>query len=178
MDSARVALRLGADDVTIVYRRSEDEMPARIEEIENAKDEGVKFQLLTAPVKFFGDENGGVSRTECVKMELAEPDSSGRRRPVPVNGSEFIIESDTVIIAVGQRPNPLFIGTIPGIKTGVRGNIVCDENTGATSLPGVFAGGDIATGAATVIEAMGAGKKAAVGINDYIQQLNKGKNIR
>ncbi|MEW6555929.1 MAG: NADPH-dependent glutamate synthase [Elusimicrobiota bacterium] len=172
MDSARVSLRLGADNVTIIYRRTEKEMPARLEEIENAKEEGVKFHLLTAPVRFIGDENNNVIKVECLKMELGEPDASGRRRPVPIQNSEFIIDIDTAVIAIGQNPNPLIPRTIPGLQLGKHGNIITDEKTGATSIPGIFAGGDIATGAATVIEAMGAGKRAARAINEYLKKSN------
>jgi glutamate synthase (NADPH/NADH) small chain len=171
MDSARVSLRLGAENVTIIYRRTEKEMPARLEEIENAKEEGVKFHLLTAPVKFIGDENNNVVKVECLKMELGEPDASGRRRPVPIKNSEFIIDIDTTVIAIGQTPNPLIPKTIPGLQLGKHGNIITDEKTGGTSIPGIFAGGDIATGASTVIEAMGAGKRAARAINEYIKNL-------
>jgi len=173
MDSARVALRLGADEVSIVYRRSEKEMPARIEEIENAREEGIKFRLLTAPIKYTGDEKGNIKQMECLKMELGEPDSSGRKRPVPIKGSEFILDIDTVIVAIGQSPNPLLRRTIHGIATGKHGNIITDEKTGATNIPGIFAGGDISIGAATVIEAMGAGKRAATGIDNYIKGLKK-----
>ena len=173
MDSARVALRLGASEVIIVYRRTEKEMPARREEIENAREEGIKFMLLTAPVEFIGDGSGWLKSMRCVRMELGEPDSSGRRRPVAVGGSEFEIETDTAVIAVGQSPNPLFVNTICGIATGVNGNVITDEKTGATNIPGVFSGGDVSTGAATVIQAMGAGKRAAAGIDAYITALKK-----
>lgn len=169
MDSARTALRLGAREVTIVYRRSRAEMPARREEIENAEEEGVKFQLLTNPVRVIGDEKGWVTGLECVRMELGEPDESGRRRPVPVPGSEFVIPVDTMISAIGTDPNPLLIKRTPGLATGRHGNIIINEETGETSIPGVFAGGDIVTGAATVIAAMGAGKVAARGIHNYLQ---------
>ncbi|MDD5687835.1 MAG: NADPH-dependent glutamate synthase [Elusimicrobia bacterium] len=169
MDSARVSLRLGAEEVFIVYRRSEKEMPARLEEIENAKEEGVKFHLLTAPIKFIGDENNNVIKVECLKMELGEPDASGRRRPVPIKGSEFTIDVDTVVIAIGQTPNPLLPKTISDLKIGKHGNIIVDEVTGATNIPGIYAGGDIATGAATVIDAMGAGKRAARAIDEYVK---------
>lgn len=169
MDSARVSLRLGAREVIIVYRRTEKEMPARLEEIENAKEEGVKMHLLTAPVRFIGNENNHVVRMECIKMELGEPDSSGRRRPVPLKNSEFSFDVDTVVVAIGQSPNPLIPRSLPDIQLGKKGNIVADEKTGATSIPGIFAGGDIATGAATVIEAMGAGKRAARAIDEYVK---------
>lgn len=173
MDSARVSLRLGAQEVIIVYRRTEKEMPARLEEIENAKEEGVKMHLLTAPVKFIGNENNHVVKMECIKMELGEPDSSGRRRPIPVKNSEFTFDVDTVVIAIGQSPNPLVPRSLPGIQLGRKGNIIADEKTGTTNIPGVFAGGDIATGAATVIEAMGAGKRSARAIDEYIKGKNK-----
>lgn len=171
MDAARVSLRLGADEVLIVYRRTEKEMPARLEEIENAKEEGVKLHLLTAPVRFIGDENNNVTGMECLKMELGAPDSSGRRRPVPIKNSEFKFGVDTVVMAIGQSPNPLLPKTIRGLQVGKHGNVITDEKTGATSIPGIFAGGDIATGASTVIEAMGAGKRAARAIDEYIKNL-------
>ncbi len=168
-DSARCALRLGAE-TTIVYRRSEQELPARSEEIQNAKDEGVKFRLLTQPIKILGDESGFVKGLECVKMQLGRPDDSGRRRPLPVENSNFILEADTVIVAIGQSPNPLLVKSSPGLKTNPDGTIAVDKNY-MTSIPGVFAGGDITTGADTVIAAMGAGKKAAVAIDKYINGL-------
>lgn len=173
MDSARVALRLGASEVTIVYRRSDKEMPARREEIDNAREEGVKFMLLAAPSGFIGNVNGGLVRMRCIRMALGAPDSSGRRSPVPLAGSEFEMETDTAVIAVGQSPNPLFLSSIRGLATGARGNVVTDEKTGATNIPGVFSGGDVSTGAATVIQAMGAGKKAAAGIDAYIKSIEK-----
>ncbi len=173
MDAARVSLRLGADEVIIVYRRTEKEMPARLEEIENAKEEGVKFYLLTAPIRFIGDENNNVIGMECLKMELGEPDASGRRRPVPIKNSEFKLDIDTVVMAIGQSPNPLLPKTVQGLQVGKHGNIITDEKTGATSIPGIFAGGDIATGASTVIEAMGAGKRAARAIDEYIKNKEK-----
>lgn len=170
MDCTRTALRIGAEKVTIVYRRSRVEMPARAEEIENAEEEGVIFQLLTNPKRFIGDEKGAVKAIECLRMELGEPDSSGRRRPVAVEGSEFEIEADTVIVALGQNPNPLIRTTTDGLKTESWGGIVIDSETGMTSIPGVFAGGDAVTGEATVISAMGAGKVAAAGIDKYIRE--------
>jgi glutamate synthase (NADPH/NADH) small chain len=170
-DSARVALRLGARSVTIVYRRTENEMPARIEEIENAKEEGIKFKLLTAPIRFIPDEKGFVKEIECIQMELGEPDESRRRRPIPKKGSEFVIKADTVIVAIGQSPNPLIPHAMPLLKLGKQGNIMVDTETMMTSIPGIFAGGDIVTGADTVISAMGAGKKAAVAIDKYL--INK-----
>ena len=168
MDCARTALRLGAKKSYIIYRRSEKEMPARVEEIEHAKEEGVIFKLLTNPVEFIGDENGLLKAVKCIKMELGEPDESGRRRPVPIKGSEFTINIDTALIAIGQSPNPLIPQTVKDLKIGKHGNIETDEN-GRTNIPGIFAGGDIATGAATVILAMGAGKRAARAIDEYIR---------
>jgi glutamate synthase (NADPH/NADH) small chain len=169
MDAARTALRLGAEEVTIVYRRSREEMPARAEEVHHAEEEGVKFQLLTNPVEFLGDENGWLKKMRCIRMELGEPDESGRRRPHPVPGSEFEMEVDTAIIAVGQTPNPLIRQTTEGLAVEKWGGIVVDEQTGATSIPGVFAGGDVATGAATVITAMGAGRRSAIAIDEYLK---------
>jgi len=171
MDAARVSLRLGAEKVYIVYRRGEEEMPARKEEIENAGEEGVIFHLLTAPLEIIGDPaTGKVKALKLVKNKLGEPDASGRKRPEPIPGSEYTLEVDTVVSAIGQSPNPLVPQSMPELKTAKHGNIVTDENTGETSIPGVFAGGDIATGAATVIAAMGAGKKAAVSIDKYIKK--------
>ncbi len=168
MDSARCSLRLGAEEVYIVYRRSKDELPAREEEVENAEEEGIIFRLLTNPIKFVGDESGWVNGMQCIKMKLGEPDDSGRRRPIPIDGSEFMMEVDTVIIAIGQTPNPLIQRTTEGLETTKWGTIVVNEETGAATKDGVFAGGDVVSGAATVISAMGAGKKAAEGINQYI----------
>jgi len=168
MDAARWALRMGAEEVYIVYRRSEAEMPARLEERENAKEEGVIFKLLTNPTRIISDEHDWVRAMECIRMELGEPDESGRRRPVPVPGSEFILEVDTVIPALGTRPNPLIPRNTPGLETTKRGTVLTDEN-GRTTKRGVWAGGDIVTGAATVISAMGAGKVAAMSINQYLQ---------
>lgn len=168
MDSARTALRLGSKEVYIVYRRSRTEMPARVEEVERAEEEGVIFKLLTNPVQFIGDEKGRVKAVECLKMELGEPDASGRRSPIPVKGSEFIIDIDVAIIAIGNGPNPLIPKTTPGMDTTKRGNIIADPVTMKTSKIGVFAGGDIVTGAATVIQAMGAGRKAAKAIDEYL----------
>jgi len=169
MDAARTALRLGAEKGSIVYRRSRAEMPARLEEIENAEEEGVEFMLLTNPIRVLGDERGWVRGMECIRMELGEPDESGRRRPVPVPGSEFVIDIDTMISAVGTDPNPLLVRSVPGLKLGRHGNVIVNEETGETSVPGVFAGGDIVTGSATVIAAMGAGKIAARGIDKFIR---------
>jgi glutamate synthase (NADPH/NADH) small chain len=168
MDAARSALRLGADEVSIVYRRGEDELPARKEEIENAKEEGVVFRLLTNPVRILEGENMTVKGVECIKMELGEPDESGRRRPVPVEGSEFVIDADIVIIAIGTSPNPMILSGSEGLEVGSRGTIVVDDS-GKTSLENVCAGGDAVTGAATVISAMGAGKLAAKTINEYLK---------
>ena len=159
MDSARTALRLGAEKVYIVYRRSEKELPARREEVEHAKQEGIEFKLLNNPVAILGDEKGYVKAIRCIKMKLGEPDASGRRRPVEISNSEFDIDVDTVLIAIGQGSNPLIQSTTPDMQTNKRGNIIADEETGKTTKEGVFAGGDIVTGAATVILAMGAGKK-------------------
>lgn len=170
MDAARTALRMEVtEEVYIVYRRSRDEMPARIEEIKHGEEEGLKFRLLTNPVKILGNEDGWVSGIECIKMELGQPDESGRRRPVPVEGSEFTIDVDCVIMAIGTRPNPLVPMTTPGLKVTPKGTIVIDENTCETTKEGVFAGGDIVTGAATVILAMGAGKNAARAIDQHIK---------
>lgn len=168
MDAARTAKRLGAEHVYIVYRRGEDEMPARKEEIGHAKEEGIELRLLNNPVSIKGDEKGWVKGLECVKMELGEADASGRRSPVAIEGSEYILDVDMVVMAIGQGPNPLIKQTTPDLEVNKRGNIVADE-AGATSIPGVFAGGDIVTGAATVISAMGAGKRAAVAIDEYLK---------
>lgn len=169
MDSARCALRLGAKEVYVIYRRTEEEMPARIDEIERAKEEGVKFMLLTSPTKFFGDENGWVKEAELLKNELGEPDKTGRRRPVPIKGSEFRIKLDTVISAIGQGSNPLLARTLPSLKVKDDGIIIVNHDL-ETSIEGVFAGGDIVTGAATVISAMGAGKRAAISIDSYLKK--------
>jgi len=168
MDAARCAKRLGAENVYIVYRRSEAEMPARLEEVHHAKEEGIIFKLLTNPTRIIGNENGYVTGMECIEMELGEPDASGRRRPVAKEGSEFMLDVDTVVVAIGNSPNPLIRNTTPGLVTGRKGEITADPETGATSKEGVFAGGDAVTGAATVILAMGAGKKAAAAIHEYL----------
>jgi glutamate synthase (NADPH/NADH) small chain len=169
MDCARTALRLGAKRSYIIYRRSREEAPARAEEIEHAREEGVIFKFLTLPVRYIDDGNGNVKGMECLKMELTEPDKSGRRKPVPVRNSEFTLDMDTVIVAIGQKPNPLIQKTTNGLETTDWGTIKTDEY-GGTSVKGVFAGGDIATGAATVILAMGAGKKAAESIDRYLKE--------
>ena len=168
MDAARTALRLGAE-THIVYRRSEAELPARLEEVHHAKEEGVIFDVLTNPMEILEDENGWVKGMKCVKMELGEPDTSGRRRPVVVEGSEFILDVDTVIMSLGTSPNPLISSTTEGLEINKWKCIVADEETGLTSKEGVYAGGDAVTGAATVILAMGAGKKAAIAIDEYLQ---------
>ena len=173
MDAARCAKRIGAKEVYIIYRRGMDEMPARREEIHHAQEEGIIFRLLANPVKILGTEDGWVRGIQCVEMELGEPDSSGRRRPVPKKDSEFTIELDGVIMALGTSPNPLIKSTTEGLRTNRHGCIEVDEETMMTSRPGVFAGGDAVTGAATVILAMGAGKKAARAINDYILATGK-----
>lgn len=167
MDAARTALRLGAE-TSVVYRRTEKELPARAEEVHHAKEEGIVFSMLTNPVEILGDERGWVRGVRCIRMELGEPDESGRRSPVPVPGSEFEIETDSVIMALGTSPNPLIARTTSGLETSRKGCIVADSD-GATSRPGVFAGGDAVTGAATVILAMGAGRKAASAIDRYIR---------
>ncbi len=168
MDSARTAKRLGAKHVYLVYRRSEEEMPARNEEIEHAKEEGIELKLLTNPVEIIG-KDGWVNKIRCIKMELGEPDESGRRRPVPLKDSEFDLEAEVIIMAIGQGPNPLLTATMPELKLTKWGTIQADEETGKTSIKGVFAGGDIVTGAATVILAMGAATKAAKSIDEYIR---------
>ncbi len=167
MDSARTALRLGGD-TTIVYRRALEQLPARVEEVHHAEQEGVKFKLLTNPVRIIGDDKHRVVAMECIQMELGEPDDSGRRRPVPIEGSEFTIEVDTVIIAIGNKPNPLIPQTTPDLEMSRWGTIVTQEENMATSVPGVFAAGDIVSGAATVISAMGQGRTAARGIHEYL----------
>ena len=169
MDAARCAKRLGAEEVLIVYRRSEKELPARAEEVEHAKEEGIVFHLLNNPTQILGDENGNVKGMECIRMELGEPDASGRRRPVEVPGSEFTLDVDCVIMAIGTSPNPLIKSTTQGLETQKWGGIIVNEETGLTSREGVYAGGDAVTGAATVILAMGAGKTAATAIDQYIQ---------
>jgi glutamate synthase (NADPH/NADH) small chain len=171
MDAVRTGKRLGADDAVIVYRRSKVEMPARVEEVHHAEEEGIRFELLVAPVEVLGDEKGWVSGLKCTRMELGEPDASGRRRPVPIAGSEFVIDCDEVVVAVGTRANPLLTSTCADLKLNKWGNIEVDEK-GMTSVPGVFAGGDIVRGAATVILAMGDGKTAAKAIDEYLKSLD------
>ncbi len=168
MDASRSALRLGAEEVIIVYRRSREEMPARAEEIENAEAEGIKFMLLTNPVEILADSNGWVKGMRCIRMELGEPDESGRRRPIPIPGSEFEIEVDMVIMALGTRPNPIVFTDADKLQRTKHGTVVADPVTGKTTMPRVWAGGDIVTGAATVISAMGAGKRAAADIHSYL----------
>jgi glutamate synthase (NADPH/NADH) small chain len=168
MDAVRTSKRLGAKHSYIVYRRSDKEMPARNEEIEHAKEEGIEFRMLTSPVEFMGDENGWLHKMRCIKMELGEPDASGRRRPVPIEGSEYEIDVDIVVIAIGNGSNPLVLQTTPDIEVNKRGTIVVDPETMETSKKGVFAGGDIVTGGATVILAMGAGRTAAKAIDEYL----------
>ena len=168
MDAARCAKRLGAEHVYIVYRRGEEEMPARREEIHHAKEEGIEFTLLTNPVRILNDGAGKVGGMECVRMELGEPDASGRRRPVEVEGSNFVLDVDTVIMSLGTSPNPLIRSTTPGLEANRKGCLVVNEETMQTTRTGVYAGGDAVTGAATVILAMGAGKKAAESIHAYL----------
>lgn len=168
MDSVRTAKRLGAEQAVIVYRRSRVEMPARVEEVHHAEEEGIEFHFLTAPTKFIGDDKGYVKAMECLRMELGEPDASGRRRPVPIEGSEFIIDADMVVVAIGNSPNPLIAQTTPQLKVGKWGNVEVDWKTMATSIEGVYAGGDIIRGGATVILAMGDGRVAAAEIDKYL----------
>jgi glutamate synthase (NADPH/NADH) small chain len=170
MDAARTALRLGAEEVSIVYRRSRLEMPAREEEIRHGEEEGVKFRFLVNPIGFLGDENGWLKGMECIRMELGEPDESGRRRPVPIEGSEFTMDVDMAIIAIGTSAQPLIRMSTPDLQVNRRGYIVVDPETGATSKEGVYAGGDIVTGAATVILAMGAGRRAAAAMHEYLMK--------
>ncbi len=173
MDACRCAKRMGAEDVYIIYRRGEAELPARLEEIHHAKEEGIVFKFLTAPLEILTDENYNVTGMRCQRMELGEPDASGRCRPVPVEGSEFTLDLDCVIAAIGTSPNPLIRHTTPGLETNKRGCIIADEEHGITSKDGVFAGGDAVTGAATVILAMGAGKKAALAMDEYIRSKHQ-----
>lgn len=175
MDSARTAVRLGAEKVYLVYRRSEAEMPARIEEVHHAKQEGIEFHVLQSPIRVIGDRDSRVTAIECLKYELGEPDDSGRRRPIPIEGSEFTLDVDTVIIAIGNVANPLIRQTTPGLEFNKWGNIVVDENC-KTSMEGVYAGGDIVLGAATVILAMGQGRIAAAAINKYLKEKKGAEN--
>ncbi len=168
MDCARSAMRLGAKEVYVVYRRSEKELPARLEEYENAVEEGIIFHFLTLPVQLIGDEQGRLKELECLRMKLGEPDKSGRRRPIKIEGSEFLMPMDAAVIAIGNSPNPIIPDTTPEIETGKWGNIIADEKTGKTSMDRVWAGGDIVTGAATVILAMGAGRAAARSMHEYL----------
>ena len=174
MDAARCALRMGADEVSIVYRRSMLELPARAEEVHHAQEEGIDFKLLVNPVQIIGDEQNRVRGLKCLRMELCEPDESGRCRPAAIEGSDFEIEVDSVIMAIGTSPNPLIRRTTEGLEFNRRGCIIVDEETMATTSPGIYAGGDTVTGAATVILAMGAGKTAAKSIDDYIQGKAQG----
>jgi glutamate synthase (NADPH/NADH) small chain len=170
MDAVRTSLRLGAERACLIYRRSRKEMPARREEIGHAEEEGVRIELLAAPVEILGDEKSRVRALRGVRMELGAPDESGRRSPVPIEGSEFELEVDTVVFAVGQGANPLIRQTTPDLRVTKRGHLLADPGTGATAKKGVFAGGDIVTGGATVISAMGAGRRAARAIDDYLSQ--------
>jgi len=169
MDAARTALRLGAEKVTLLYRRSRAEMPARAEEVENAEEEGIEFLYLAAPVRFLADDRGWVRAVECIRMELGAPDASGRRRPEPVPGSEFVREIDAAVVAIGNGANPLLARATPGLATDRKGHIIVEPESGATSIPGVYAGGDIVTGSATVIQAMGAGRASARAIDAYLR---------
>ena len=168
MDAARCGMRLGAEHVYVVYRRGEAEMPARLEEVHHAKEEGIELKTLCNPIEIIGDETGRVCGMKCIRMELGEPDDSGRRRPVEVPGSEFLLDVDTVIMSLGTNPNPLIRSTTPGLETNRKGCLIVNENE-MTTREGVFAGGDAVTGAATVILAMGAGKKGAAAIDAYIK---------
>ncbi len=172
MDAVRTALRLGAEDAYLIYRRSRDEMPARVEEVHHAEEEGVQFMLLTTPTRVLGDSNNHVCGIECQRMELGEPDASGRRRPIPVKGSEFVVPVQTVVLAIGQMPNPIIQATTPGLATSSRGTVVASEDQ-ATSRPGVFAGGDLSRGGATVILAMRDGKLAAASIDRYLRAADR-----
>jgi glutamate synthase (NADPH/NADH) small chain len=174
MDSARTAVRLGAEKVYLIYRRTEKEMPARVEEVHHAKQEGVDFHLLQNPQRILGDANGSVVAIECLRYELGEPDASGRRRPVAIPGSEFQIEVDTVIIAIGNQANPLIRQTTPGLEFNKWGNLIVDEKC-QTSMEGVYAGGDIVLGAATVILAMGQGRIAAAAMNEYLAKKRESR---
>jgi glutamate synthase (NADPH) small chain len=176
MDAARCCLRLGCEKVTLVYRRTEVEMPARVEEVQHAKEEGIVFELLSAPVRILGNEDYRVCGIECIRQELSEPGEDGRRRPVPIEGSNYIVDCESVIVAIGQRPNKLLTAADSSLKTRSHNRLVVNEETMETSRPGVFAGGDVVTGAATVILAIGAGKTAARAIHKYIQE-KKGAQV-
>jgi glutamate synthase (NADPH/NADH) small chain len=165
MDCARTAIRTGSTDVTIIYRRSRHELPARQEEVHHAEQEGIKFKLLTSPVRYIGTDSNIVKAVECIKMELGEPDDSGRRRPIPIQDSDFIMECDIAIVAIGTGPNPIIFNTTPNLKRNKWGYIEVNQETMETSIPNVYAGGDIVTGSATVIQAMGAGRAAANAIH-------------
>jgi len=169
MDAVRTAKRMGAEHAYLIYRRSRNEIPARLEEVHHAEQEGIEFRFLEAPIAVKGDTKGWVTGIELIKMQLGEPDESRRRRPVLIENSNYVLDIDTVVVAIGQGPNPLIPQTTPGLKTGKHGIIAVDPETGATSKPGVFAGGDVATGGATVILAMGAGQKAAKAIHEYLR---------
>jgi len=173
MDAARTAMRMGGGDVTVVYRRSRGEMPARIEEVRHADEEGIRFELLSNPVEILGDERGRVKAVKCVRMELGEPDASGRRRPIVIPGSEYLIPADLAIVAIGNSPNPMIFKGYTPLEKNAWGGVKADPQTGATSVPGIYAGGDIVTGAATVIEAMGAAKRAARAMDKYLKSLHK-----
>ena len=173
MDCARTAMRTGSNEVTIVYRRSRHELPARGEEVHHAEEEGINFMLLTSPVKYIGTDNSLLKSIECIRMELGEPDASGRRRPIPIENSNFVVECDMAIVAIGNGPNPIIFNTTPDLKLNKRGYIDADLETGATSKPFVYAGGDIVTGAATVIQAMGAGRIAARSMHEALSKPAK-----
>jgi glutamate synthase (NADPH/NADH) small chain len=175
MDSARTAIRTGAEEVTIVYRRSRHELPAREEEVHHAEEEGIKFKLLNNPVRYIGTDVDTVKAMECIKMKLGEPDSSGRRRPVPIENSEFILETDLVVVAIGTGPNPILFSTTPNLKRNKWGYIEVNPETNETSIENVYAGGDIVTGSATVIEAMGAGRIAAKAMHAKLNKKGKKK---
>ena len=168
MDAARCALRLGAEKVYMIYRRTKAEMTARAEEIHHAEEEGIEFMFLTTPIEYVGDERGFVKQAKCLKMELGAPDESGRRSPVPIDGSEFMLDIDIAVVSIGTTPNPILPNSEKNLQVDKWGRVIVNENL-ATSIPGVFAGGDIVSGAATVITAMGAGKKAAQGIDEYLK---------
>ncbi|MGC8595414.1 MAG: NADPH-dependent glutamate synthase [Candidatus Kryptoniota bacterium] len=178
MDAVRTAIRLGPEKAYLIYRRSKDEMPAREEEVHHAEEEGVEFHLLTNPVRIIADDRNNVKAIECIKMELGEPDSDGRRKPIPVPGSNFVLDVDNVIIAIGQKPNPILQATTPGLEMSRWGTVIVDEKTGATSREGVFAGGDLSRGGATVILAMEDGKRAAAAIHDYLLKKAEVKSVK